>query len=527
MTQTITVNETDRSSLVQRQNVEWAKSAYLGEVASGRLQVDDAAGTIVIPAHKEVNVEQDLSDFPRIFTGFTRSRKIRRGQTYTVGASREIDVQTVDGNDLLKRLVIRQGRPAETIGERIEWLLDEWLPDVFDFGAVTYSSIALDKGTTRGQYPGDVIAAMAKAANFNYYVRWSQFAAWELVFRDNNTSTDDTCELAISNDLADSSATVLAPFQEAELDVDGEDVYSGAFATHSKHFVYRRRPATAEAFVDRDGITEDSLIRTNSTAGRDALTFLNQSATEEQTLPVTLKLTAAQAGLVQAGMRIETRMTHMAPEGWDPAIYARNLRKRVTQPLNTDGVYHAALDLVPQEEFEEVAVCEFENTPAGTYYPLGGADGFANPVGTNIAYYIRAGLAGPYSGPNPDFIGRWHFSYQLDNGSPGGSGTTDTFASGFGNSLQFLLVGNGTLTIQTEQWQGQEQPFTIEIVHVNADGSNEIVGSDAGVAGQSIEVEVTTADDPACLNVVRLAADDREEGVHIGMGWSAAEWVPV
>ena len=45
------------------------------------------------------------------------------------------------------------------------------------------------------------------------------------------------------------------------------------------------------------------------------------------------------------GQRVSTQMTHMATEGWDPARYARVLRRTVTQPLNTDADYDVIREL--------------------------------------------------------------------------------------------------------------------------------------------------------------------------------------
>lgn len=418
MTETITVNAVDRSGVIQRKNVELVESAYLGEVGAGRFQVDDAAGTIDIPGWKAITVEQSSSTPARIFTGYTGRKGIRRGETYQTGAGREIDVSTYDLNDLLRRHVIRKRtgesaaaggkRPAETVGERVTWLVASGFLDADDFGAVTYpSGTGMDKTDYRGQYPGDVLAACAKAVRFNYYIRWNTAnAAAELVFRDDNASTADTCTLSISNDMADiDSTTVFAPAMEAELSVDPEDVYSGAYAAYDKGAVYEDRAATATAFADRDGITEDSGIKTAAKARLEAQTFLHESHTEEQILPVVLRLRASKVGLVQAGQRISTRMTHMANEGWDPAQYARILRKRITQPLNTDNDYDVHLDLSPQEDAP--AAAQIVQTSFG-FWGTGGSGltpyhHLANPpsIGNTLIVMIsmRSGSAGQHAYP--------------------------------------------------------------------------------------------------------------------------------
>lgn len=365
MTETITVNAVDRSSAIDRTTVEWADSAYLGEANSSSFIVDDTAGTVVIPSHKAVTVVQSSSTPSRIYSGFTVKKDIARADRHIVGVARQIRVTVVDGNDLLHRKIIRNvgdetgKRPEETVAERLTWLLASPFVAglVNDFGAVTYpDDVGLDKADFRSQYPGDVLGLMAKACRFNFYVRWNEAEAdWELVFRDDNTSTEDTCTLSISNDPTEINATtVFAPNQDAELSEDGEHVYSGMLAAHGRGYRFEEDTSTAAAFADRDGVTEDASTRNADTASRDAVSALHESATEEQLLPVTLRLRSTKVGLVQAGMRIPVHMTHMDPEGWgnplasDPR-YARILRRRVTQPTGTDFDYDVWLELSPQE----------------------------------------------------------------------------------------------------------------------------------------------------------------------------------
>ena len=168
MTETITVNGVNRSSAIQRKNLELAEHAYLGDIGQGHIQIDDAAGTITVPGYKDIIATQDASTPSRIFTGFAHHKRIRRGETYTIGASREYDVTVIDGNDLLRRRIIRGPdgkRQKETVNQRIAWLLADELSlvDVNDFGAVQSSGADLDKADYRGQYPNDVLGQIAKS----------------------------------------------------------------------------------------------------------------------------------------------------------------------------------------------------------------------------------------------------------------------------------------------------------------------------------------------------------------------------
>jgi hypothetical protein len=358
VTTSITLNGIDRGGVIKRENVELMTCAYLGEVGRGSVVIDDTAGSISIPAYKAAAVLDDDSTPDDVFHGFTHAKQISRGESLRTGAARKYRVELVDGNDLLRRKVIRKTgdetgkRPAETVAERGEWLLaSPFLPGVSDFGACEWpDDVGLDAADFRSQYAGDVLAAMAKACRMNFYVRWNPDEdGWELVFRDDNASTDDTCSLSISNDLADvDQDVVFPPYDDATLALDPEHVYSGALGAHSKGNVYEARAATATAFTDRDGITEDTGIRNAATASRDAETFLFESKDEEQLLPVTIRVPSSKVGLVRAGMRISTKMTHLTPEGWASGRYARILRLRGRQEV--DDYYTLQMDLSPQED---------------------------------------------------------------------------------------------------------------------------------------------------------------------------------
>jgi hypothetical protein len=415
MAVSITVNGVDRSGVIKRTEFECVEHAYLGEVGQGRFTLDDEAGLIAIVGWKPIVVEDSAA---RIFTGFAHRKDIRRG-FFEAAAGREVTVATLDGNDLLRRRIIRGRdgkRRAETITKRTAWLLGELAHvGVYAKGATGASSIMVDRFDYRGQYPLDVLTAMAKAVGWNFYVRWR--GGWELVFRNDNISEADTCTLSISNHLEDiDQVTTFPPFDDAELVTEPEHVYSGAYGLTAKGHVYETDPDTAEAFAARDGITEDAGIRLGSTATRDAKTFLRHSATEEQLLPVTIQVPGDKVGLVQAGMRINVRMEHMTPEGWDTGRWARILRLRRSRPSGGD-LYNLSMDVSPQEDLEAavpLTTCvTLPRTPEGTYFPLGnvGPD-FGDEVtprpSDGVAYYYRPGIP-EVSYPFEGATGAWHF----------------------------------------------------------------------------------------------------------------------
>lgn len=522
MTHNITINGTNRSGVIKRLNFDFAESAYLGEVGQGRIVLEDEVGTIVVPGFKFIHANETDSTPPRIFTGFSHRKGIRRG-VFRTGASREYEITTLDGNDLLRRRIMRgtdAKRPKETITQRTNWLVNQELSlvDVFDFGRVDSSSVKVDKADHRGQYPVDVLSALAKTVTWNFYVRWNpDESEWELVFRDEDNE-EDTCTLAISNDLAEiDGVTTFEPFLDAELSQDPEHVYSGTYGTGAKGHVYETKPSTADDFTHRDGVTEDSGIRSDSTLSRDAKRFLNNSDTEEQLLTVTIQVPREKVGLVQAGQRISTRMTHMEPEGWDPAVFPRILRLRRSQPTNTDDWYNLKLDLSSPTPGGGGGACPYEATEAQTFYPLGCTHtddpGFCWGLSDGVVSYLKPGIGWPVV-PSPGSLGTFHFAVY----GSGGPGTIDWAGDCVQSNLQFIVIGPGTLSVQTEIWEGAPRSMSGSWGESPDAYAHSI---DPFTSGDIAVFEITGE----CINIVRLY--DGPDYVCGGKwGWSAAEWEP-
>lgn len=526
MTQTTTIDAVARTTVIKRDRCEWVEHAYLGEVGSGTVVIHDDAGSIAVVGHKTIITEQSAcASWPRLFTGFVGSKTFGRGETYQTGAGREIRVSTRDGNDLLARYVISGSdgnRPEETITDRVAWLVaSDYLTGlVADHGNIAASALLMDKTDYRGQRPGDVLAACAKKAGFNYYVRWSASADFELVFRNDNTSTDDTSTITIINDGTANGTSSFAPFQDAELTEDPEDVYSGVYATYSKGADYFERPDTAAAFVARDGTTDDSGIKTEGALSDEATQFLDESDDEEHLLTVTLRMRAAYVNLIRPGQRVSVTMTHYATQGYDSATYFRVLRRRVTQPLDTDNDYDVALDLSPQEVPPTPDVCDdlYTETPSATYYPLGhGTDAYAPADSDGIVYYWRGGLAVPLV-PTPGWPGggvrTWHFPAY----GAGGLGTIDYAGDCSGNRLILMTVGPGEWTIQTKLY-GAARALEVKV----GPTFSTTVHHSYITSGDAVTVTISDPTDGDCIRTVVIS--DRGLACGAKWGWSEGVWV--
>jgi hypothetical protein len=537
MAQTITIDGVSRTGAVPRESIELAESAYLGEVAEGKLMVRDTAGTISVVGHKTIVVAQSASTPTRVATQFVGPKSIKT-RNAPFGAGREIELTTRDLNSLLKRKIIEGdgaaggNRPAETITVRVAWLLATFLSGlVADFGRVQPSTVALDKDDCRSRFPGDVLAALARSAKFNEYVRYNEGEdAYELVFRDENQDSDDTylaltdsATIRISNDPTDAidHVTVFAPLGDAtDFAEDPDDVYAGAYGAYGTGHVYVERAATAAAFVDRDGTTEDSGIKTAEAATIAAETFLDESDAEEQAIDVTLRMREAQVNLAMPGFRIQTKMIHLAPEGWASGNgrWARIARRRVSQPLKTDFDYNVALHLLPQEAPPAAVNCSdtWTDTPAGTYYPLGSPTGSspANPS-DGVIYYFRGGLGDPTTPDDIGYIGEWNFGVF----GPGGAGTIDYAGTCVQNILILMTVGNGTWTIQTERYGGLVKPLWVNMGPAGFASPSELVATIA--SGDSVEVVIDDTSAGDCIRWVKI----RDTGGACGGKWGFSQGV--
>jgi len=346
---------------VRHEDSELVENAELGQVGSGRIVVEDADGTIGIVGLKDVLVtEADCAD-PILSAGFVGPRTYRRMVERTDGA-REIAVTVWDLNDLLGQRVITGTdgkRPAETVGERLTWLLaSDYLAGlVIDNGRVVYpADKGMDKNIFRNSRPGDVLAACATAAaGMNYYVR--DFGAGpELIFRNDNTSTADASTLRISNIEADVDTTTFPPFLDTTLTRDPSEVASQVTMSYAKLSVTDTRPATATAFAERHATADNSAIKTASKAHDEATDYLWQHHTETDLIQTSILLPPDSVNLVRAGDRIQAKFAHFASEGYDSFGWWRVLERRVKPLPKPAALYQVSLKLSPQEAAPPAAV---------------------------------------------------------------------------------------------------------------------------------------------------------------------------
>lgn len=508
-------------------SVELVESAEMGQVGQSSLTIDDPTGTINIIGLKTFKAtESDCGDRYTL-RGFVEERVYERGVS-EASNSRQIRVSISDVNDLLaqRALVGKDAkRPRETVDKRIEWLLGT--PELGNLvstsGRVNSSTEMMDKADHRNSFPGDVLMECAQAAgNFNYYVfQDPDDGEPKLSFRNDNTSNGNTSSISISNVSTSIGSNVFAPMDDATLTRSPENTFSKALLPYAKGTVTETRIATASNYQRRDGIAPNSNVKTAERASRLAREFLRQHKQEEDVVECEIEVPGGAVNLVHAGDRIACQFGHWGPEGYAGWTYFRVLERRV-KPILRDtapSVYRIGLRLSPQEPADPV--CGYPRTESGVYYPLGRVgNGWGEEVTPNSsdgpAYYMRPGYFYPVQ-PMDNHNGAWHFP----EFGVGGEGTTDYAGDCVQNVLRFIVVGNGTMSIQTKaHWSG-----TRPIAASWGTGANPgLHGLGGFTSGDVINVTIDDTSAPNdCVRVVQVV-DGAGSPCGGKWGWSSMTW---
>lgn len=338
-------------------------SAADGSGAVGGLLIDDEAGTRRIRGWQSITVDEPLCslannglmDAPRVFTGYAGRRTYSRGP-YKSGPGRFILVELLDSNIVLSTRLITGGdamRPAETDTERIAWLLSsDYLSGlVQDLGLVNGTGLDYDATNTHGQYPSQVLQDLAGVYDEIFFTYWDQSAEALGLFWDFPNSAVNVSPLSISNDLADiNDDDIWAPHLDGQLDADPADVWSYVRYVYSGGVVYVTRQATADEFFTDNGLDrrgtqiEFDSIGKATTATTFATRFLAATSEERLAVTCTVRLPATHVNLLDAGMLVPVKMTHLPDYGFDDFTNMRIQGREVTQ---VDALKRLDSDLEP------------------------------------------------------------------------------------------------------------------------------------------------------------------------------------
>ena len=328
-------------------------SAADGTSAEAGIVFDDPDSTMSVTGWQSCYVEETAcTAAPRLFTGYVTGRTYRRGH-YRTDGGREIDTTIFDANVLLQVHRINgsdSDRPAETDTQRLAWLLGSgYIPLVSDLGLVDPADRPFDATEYKGRFPSDVLEDLCATRGQIFFVYWDQAAHALGLFFDTPASTAHTSTLTISNVLSDvNDTTCFAPYLDDESVLDPSEVYSNIRYLYKSGVVYRTNATTAATFFPsplghRDTEVENDRIGSPVTATTFADRILARDAVENQSITMTIKLPADKVGLIDAGMRLSVRLSHVP--GFTSFAYTRVEQRTVTQTEGTPDFYDVGLRL--------------------------------------------------------------------------------------------------------------------------------------------------------------------------------------
>ena len=319
-----------------------------GTGSQGGIVFDDPLGNLTVTGWQIIKVtEPDCTAAPVLFYGTVADRTYRRGP-YLQGPSREIDTTINDHNGFLSlRLLGGNGpsRPQETDRARIAWLLSDASLDglVYDLGFVNGTGLKFDAANFQGMYPADVLNDIASHYGQIFFTYWDQVQGKVGLFFDFPTAVTFTSSLSISNVLSDvDDVTVFEPYKDAELVADPSEVYSRVRFVYTGGVVWRSDSTTAATFFP-EPLRYRSLQVENDRIGKltTATTFANRvlaaDSTEREMVSFTVRLPSTKVGLIQAGMRIHLRFTHLP--GFETGTYSR-IERLTYLPTDADQTHY-------------------------------------------------------------------------------------------------------------------------------------------------------------------------------------------
>lgn len=357
----------DALTRVRHSTVTLVQQAELLGVGISRLTYNDTPGTQEIVGQKDFAADQDDCANPVLYRGFVGETEFRRGLE-ALGGGREIDISLEDLNSIAGFRTFTGDdaddgdRPEEDVSDQLAWLESTgMLPGVFWGTRVHGSARIVEKTSYRDQTPSDVLAACALAAGGrNVYIRdFGDGDGPELVFRNDNESTDDTSTLSISNVSGEADhETVFPPLRDFVLRKKPGRVGSRMHYSYRGGRVMERREATADDFNGRRDLTvTNSSVKAEAMARLRAQDLLWQHHTEELIGEGSVLLPPEKVNLLAHGDRVGVRLRHLDNLGnglsfYDPAelVYCRVLETRIKPMLKPTRLYEVGLKLSPQEE---------------------------------------------------------------------------------------------------------------------------------------------------------------------------------
>ncbi len=332
MTLTHTYNGAALGFDVPPTKVSIPSRAEVGSVSAGGISPEDPTAALTLVGWRPYVVEETACSQPRLFTGWVAPRNIGRSfeQGQFVGADARIhDATILDLNAAFNLRIISGSdgkRPQESVDARIAWLLaSNYLAGtsgtlVANTGKVaTGFSLLMDEADYRGSFAADVLADCAGryATPINWFAFWDPATLSAGLFWDYVSAATWDCTISISNLVADTyvgdtpSTTCFAPVTESRLERSPDTVFSDVIVDYANGSVHRTMAATATAFIRRGTRISRPYIGSAATAELAGNAFLACHNVETDRITTTIRVPRETVGLIQAGMRMNVKFSHM------------------------------------------------------------------------------------------------------------------------------------------------------------------------------------------------------------------------
>lgn len=399
-----------------------------GSVPISTVVLDDPDGDLSVGAHHRYYViDDDIAGDAVIFNAYTAERKVVRGPSERVEASRRWIISCPDSNSVLRRRVMHGAdavRPAETDVARMQALMASHEAGVID--DLTYLStdnpVDMDAVDYTGQFLYDAVKDCSEASGKNFWVRYFSVTGQLGIFYDLPTSTAYSSTLKLTNVLSEVNGTTVFHIDpEAELVMSPDMAYSGGLMPFDGDYVYGQKDTTVTRFggTRRDAILPAQNVKSKAKAKARLQRMLEDMATETHRVTTSYEVDSSRVNLLLPGMRVQYKATHHL--GYEDYVWGRCLRRTVSQ-LSPER-YKVKVEL-------SFAVPTPTSSAYGILYQTSGPYGDASEV-----YFASTG-----DNPNPGYLTKPTVGLTVvTDGSPPNAGWPHT---------GWLVVGDGTVDVE-------------------------------------------------------------------------------
>lgn len=340
-----------------------AEAARVGEAPSGSIRVDDPGANFDVTGfagHKSFFVEEDEapSGSQRLFTGYIGDQALDWADLIEAPVTGRVwDVDVLDINAFLGFRVFRDSsanRPAETDLARLTWMFSDWFPRIrlFDEGLVDWTgAVAMDPSNLVGRYVSEALMEMSKVSGKNHFVDYNEATGrLRLAYFFNDHPTLFDSGKRFTNVGADHDNDVTFIVRRMGLRKSPARVYAGIFLRWQGGDVYRTNLPTSQAFGFRDGVSDDTDVKTESAAVALANRYLADHAEEEVQIEATVRFPASRVTSVRKGQIVQIKNSRLSTAALGLSAYTkcRVIERTIRQnEIESDDVYDVDFLLDP------------------------------------------------------------------------------------------------------------------------------------------------------------------------------------